>query len=375
MASTTKSRQDRSTHDRLLGELVRTADARRSAHRASMPETSAVGFLPARKGTFGIDLDRSSLTEEDPVIPQATLTRRAVVGGAAAGLAAAVAAPQHVFAHDHGKGRIPVPPEPIPGGIELGPGQRIHVWAPGPPEVTLPFTGSTLQGVDVESTTIRDFSGFSAVAFHTGTATAKDGRATTSRPTCGRLKALPRSGAAPALRHVRIRLSRSLRARFGHARGSGPRLQRRDSGLGVVLDRARRGSPCAAEPRCAAGGTRDARRPRARLVPVRSGPTRFPRRSACASSGARAVRSPNGAPARRSLRTIWQRSKATSAGSLHRVVWGRRVGLRVSLRASGHRTRIRPDGPHAQRRVSLERPGSPAAVLPGNPPRGEASLA
>jgi hypothetical protein len=108
-------------------------------------------------------------------MPQATLTRRAVVGGAAAGLAAAVAAPQHVFAHDHEKGRDPVPPEPIPGGIELGPGQRIHVWAPGPPTVTLPFTGATLQGVNVESTTIRDFSGFSAVAFHVGTATAKDG--------------------------------------------------------------------------------------------------------------------------------------------------------------------------------------------------------
>jgi hypothetical protein len=108
-------------------------------------------------------------------MPQATLTRRAVVGGAAAGLAAAVAAPQHVFAHSHDKGRDPVPPEPIPGGIEIGPGQLIHVWAPGPTTVTLPFTGVTLQGVDVEPTTIHDFSGFSAVAFHVGTATAKDG--------------------------------------------------------------------------------------------------------------------------------------------------------------------------------------------------------
>jgi hypothetical protein len=108
-------------------------------------------------------------------MPQATLTRRAVIGGAAAGLAAAVAAPQQVFAHDHQSGRGLVPPEPIPGGIQIGPGQIIHVWTPGPPEVTLPFTGSTLQGVDVESTTIRDFSGFSAVAFHAGTAIANDG--------------------------------------------------------------------------------------------------------------------------------------------------------------------------------------------------------
>jgi hypothetical protein len=115
------------------------------------------------------------LAEEDVLMSQATLTRRAVVGGAAAGLAAAVAAPQQVFGHDHQKGRDPVPPQPIPGGIELGPDQLIHVWAPGPPETTLPFTGVTLQGVNVESTTIQNFSGFSAVAFHAGTATGNDG--------------------------------------------------------------------------------------------------------------------------------------------------------------------------------------------------------
>ena len=79
-----------------------------------------------------------------------------------------------MFAHDHDKGRDAVP-KPIPGGIELGPGQLIHVWAPGPTQVTLPFTGVTLQGVNVESTTIDDFNGFAAVAFHVGTATAKDG--------------------------------------------------------------------------------------------------------------------------------------------------------------------------------------------------------
>jgi hypothetical protein len=94
-------------------------------------------------------------------MPEATLTRRAVLhgtAGAAAGLAAAVAAPHGAFAHDHGHHHAPpVPPEPIPGGIELAPGQVIHVWAPGPTDVTLPSTGSTLQGLDVESTTIRDF--------------------------------------------------------------------------------------------------------------------------------------------------------------------------------------------------------------------------
>ena len=108
------------------------------------------------------------------------LTRRAVVrgaAGAAAGLAGAAGVPHGVAAHGdkHGRHRLPVPPEPIPGGIELGPGQVIHVWAPGSPDVTLPFTRLTLQGLDVEPTTIRDFKGFSAVAFHVGSATAKDG--------------------------------------------------------------------------------------------------------------------------------------------------------------------------------------------------------
>jgi hypothetical protein len=110
---------------------------------------------------------------------EATLTRRAVLhgtAGAAAGLAAAVAAPPGAFGHDHGHRHAPpVPPEPIPGGIEIAPGQVIHVWAPGSADVTLPFTGSTPQGLDVEPTTIRDFEGFSAVAFHVGTATGDDG--------------------------------------------------------------------------------------------------------------------------------------------------------------------------------------------------------
>jgi hypothetical protein len=108
---------------------------------------------------------------------QATFTRRAVVrgaAGAAAGLASAAAVPRTAVAGGD-RHRVPVPPEPIPGGIELGPGQVIHVWGPGPPEITLPFSGGTLQGLDVEPTTIKDFKGFSAVAFHVGSAVAGDG--------------------------------------------------------------------------------------------------------------------------------------------------------------------------------------------------------
>jgi hypothetical protein len=109
---------------------------------------------------------------------QASLSRRAVLQGAAgavAGFAASLPAPGVALAGHHDSGELPVPPEPIPGGIELAPGELIHVWAPGPTDVTLPFTGSTLQGLDVEPTTIRDFNGFSAVAFHAGSALGSDG--------------------------------------------------------------------------------------------------------------------------------------------------------------------------------------------------------
>jgi hypothetical protein len=110
---------------------------------------------------------------------RATLDRRAFVQGAAgtaAGLAASLALPPAARAgdaddddheRDHDERAPKVPPRPIPGGI--------NVWAPGPPTVTLPFTGLTLQGLDADPSTITDFDGFSAVAFHAGTATAADG--------------------------------------------------------------------------------------------------------------------------------------------------------------------------------------------------------
>jgi hypothetical protein len=71
--------------------------------------------------------------------------------------------------------RVPVAPNPIPGGIELSPGFVIHVFGPGDPAVTLPFTGITLQGFDHEPGTITDFKGSTAVAYHVGTARANDG--------------------------------------------------------------------------------------------------------------------------------------------------------------------------------------------------------
>ena len=71
--------------------------------------------------------------------------------------------------------RIRPAPNPIPGGIELAPGVVIHVFGAGDPSVTLPFTGITLQGLDYEPSTITDFNGVSAVAYHVGTARASDG--------------------------------------------------------------------------------------------------------------------------------------------------------------------------------------------------------
>ena len=112
-------------------------------------------------------------------MPHASLTRRSVVKGAAgvvAGLAGAtLGTPGLAWSHDHDGQRLPVPPKPIPGGLEVAPGQVIHVWGPGPADVTLPFSGGPLQGLDVEPTTIRDFDGFAAVAFHVGRARGDDG--------------------------------------------------------------------------------------------------------------------------------------------------------------------------------------------------------
>ena len=51
----------------------------------------------------------------------------------------------------------------------------IHVFPPGPETITLPFTGGTLQGLNVEPSTLTDFHGATAVAFHVGEAKGSDG--------------------------------------------------------------------------------------------------------------------------------------------------------------------------------------------------------
>jgi hypothetical protein len=96
---------------------------------------------------------------------------------AAAGVTGSLAGPSRGLAHDdHGEHRgAVVPPKPIPGGIQIPGGPQFHVWVPGDPSVTLPFSGATPMGFDVDPSTITDFRGFSAVAFHAGTAVGSDG--------------------------------------------------------------------------------------------------------------------------------------------------------------------------------------------------------
>jgi hypothetical protein len=110
-----------------------------------------------------------------------TLSRRTlIVRGAAAAagatLSGALASTAVAAEDDHERTPAPVP-KPIPGGLDIPDFGLIHTFIPGPPNVTLPFSGSTLMGLDVEPNTITDFKGFTALAYLTGTATGSDGEA------------------------------------------------------------------------------------------------------------------------------------------------------------------------------------------------------
>jgi hypothetical protein len=67
----------------------------------------------------------------------------------------------------------PLPqPKPIPGGAA----PTLHVFGPGAPEVTLPFSHLPLSGLDVEPSVITDRTGFTALAYHVGRARGSDGK-------------------------------------------------------------------------------------------------------------------------------------------------------------------------------------------------------
>jgi hypothetical protein len=106
-----------------------------------------------------------------------TISRRNLFKyGAATGAAATVAATTPAAsAHTHGVPRVLPAPTPIPGGVQIPGGPLLHVFLPGPPEVTLPFTGTQLQGLDVEPAVITDYRGVTALAYLAGSATGSDG--------------------------------------------------------------------------------------------------------------------------------------------------------------------------------------------------------
>ena len=112
-----------------------------------------------------------------------TLNRRAFMQGAAgtaAGLASGLTLPAVAAADDDDDDSdvrerwSTSPPKPILSGFPL-PSGTIHVNSPGTPGLVLPFTGTPLGGLDTEPSTITAFNGVSAIAFHVGTATGRDG--------------------------------------------------------------------------------------------------------------------------------------------------------------------------------------------------------
>ena len=111
----------------------------------------------------------------DGTISRRSLFRYGAAAGAVATLvpaAPAMATPEHAGRPR----RVLPPPKPIPGGLQFPDFPLIHVFAPGPADVTLPYTGATLQGLDVEPSVITDYNGFTALAFHVGSAVGSDGK-------------------------------------------------------------------------------------------------------------------------------------------------------------------------------------------------------
>jgi hypothetical protein len=128
------------------------------------------GNLTGREGAMGAET-----TTQRPRISRRQLFRYGAAAGAAATVGPLLPS-MTTAAHAHGLPEVLAAPKPIPGGFELPDGTVLHVFAPGPTDVTLPFTGLTLQGLDVEPSVITDRKGFTALAYHAGTATGSDGK-------------------------------------------------------------------------------------------------------------------------------------------------------------------------------------------------------
>jgi len=97
-----------------------------------------------------------------------------LLGTGAAIAGAALIGPGPVSA-DQGSDLLHPTPLPQPSPIPLTP-LGIHINAPGPMTTTLPFSGLTLFGLDVDPSAITDYSGFTALAYPVGTARGSDGQ-------------------------------------------------------------------------------------------------------------------------------------------------------------------------------------------------------
>jgi hypothetical protein len=95
-------------------------------------------------------------------------------GAVAAGIATSLGRPEPSeasFDFLHPAKHLPPPlpePKPILGGTEFPPDIFIHELFPGLETITLPFTLVTLQGLNVEPSTITDFKGVTVLAYHVG---------------------------------------------------------------------------------------------------------------------------------------------------------------------------------------------------------------
>jgi hypothetical protein len=111
------------------------------------------------------------------------LDRRSFLRGAAgaaigAGVTSTLGGPAVALADVGHNARVVPVPKPIPGGLPVGlpaPYDLIHIFLPGPTNVTLPFSGSQLQGLNVDPSVIGDFKGRTALAYLIGSAIGSDG--------------------------------------------------------------------------------------------------------------------------------------------------------------------------------------------------------
>lgn len=72
-------------------------------------------------------------------------------------------------------GLRPTPPAPEPIQSVIDPGLPIHIQIPGPTDITLLYSQTTLFGLNLERTTVGNFQGTTALAYVLGTARGSDG--------------------------------------------------------------------------------------------------------------------------------------------------------------------------------------------------------